>query len=67
MRQTMPHVYKKLEHPKDKGHKKEKKPTIFKKKRVKCILNVLRRFSKYVCCPKLAAPIHDLLCFLPQT
>jgi hypothetical protein len=25
MKQTMPHVYKMLEHPKDKGHKKEKK------------------------------------------
>jgi hypothetical protein len=27
MRQTMPNVYKKLEHPKDKWYKKEKKPT----------------------------------------
>ncbi len=34
MRQTMPHVYKMLEHPKDKGYKKGKKKTA-KKKRFK--------------------------------
>jgi hypothetical protein len=33
MRQTMPHAYKMLQHPKDKGYKKEKKTS--KKKRLK--------------------------------
>jgi hypothetical protein len=33
MKQTMPHVYKMLEHPKDKGYKKGKKNN--KKKKLK--------------------------------
>jgi hypothetical protein len=56
----MPNVYKMSKHPKDKGYKEEKKN---KKKgwRMIYILNVLRRFGKYVCCPKPIAP-HVTCC-----
>ncbi len=65
MKQTMPHVYKMSKHPKDKGYKEEEKSSR-KKRLVKCILNVPRRFGKYVCCPKLVAPHTTCCAFCPK-
>ncbi len=40
MKQTMPHVYKMSEHPKDKGYKKGKKKRLKSEMHTKCLKKV---------------------------